>query len=481
MAIKPISCSKCGATIDYDSDKRLWKCSFCGAIYKEEHTVHNTIINNTTQIIRQDSECVADEMVSNAERLLSLKQYPFAKEVIQELVCRFPDDYRTWILLIRLELSQFEQKVYCDVDECQTVRPKRASKKMQSALLADREAIESDRFNKADFEDDLCSARHVDKKRGQALDMAVINAAKSLLNCSTDIEIGEFLIVEECCENGLTGISYCYLGDSRIIALPNLYNRNRIKINRVYVFSDIEKYKIIVPKETEMIENGAFGNCSRLEEIEIKSEEISISENSFFGCSALKCIKLFARLKSIQDNAFSGCDGLRRLVLGGNDKLDARSLGIINSLTSSPERYGGSSVLVVQLEDVSYIPESMFCANKRITKVFVKNSESVWVSLKDFVVVLSDNTRCIGRLAFSQCDNLQGVDIVADELKIDDYSFSDNRNLSDIRIKANRLEIEEFAFCGAEDKCNVEILTDKNKTTISKKLQKRMHAKIRLF
>jgi hypothetical protein len=91
---------------------------------------------------------------------------------------------------------------------------------------------------------------------------------------------------------------------------------------------------ITLPETVQIIGNGSFSNCDRLETIELSQGITSIEQYAFYGCKKLKAITLPASLRSIGRNTFEGCSSLTEIEIPqGVTELDGKMFGC-TALTS---------------------------------------------------------------------------------------------------------------------------------------------------
>ena len=75
-------------------------------------SIQNTIINNTTQVVRTNIlDNSYESLLGDCEQLINLKQYRLVEEKIKNLLACYPEDSRSWLLYIKFELfanSEFQ-------------------------------------------------------------------------------------------------------------------------------------------------------------------------------------------------------------------------------------------------------------------------------------------------------------------------------------------------------------------------------------
>ena len=68
--------------------------------------------------------------------------------------------------------------------------------------------------------------------------------------------------------------------------------------------------RVVLPNSVQSIGNGAFYNCTSLDDFTMPKNITSIAENAFYLCHSLQSINLPAALTEVPKNAFHGCSSL---------------------------------------------------------------------------------------------------------------------------------------------------------------------------
>jgi hypothetical protein len=120
-----------------------------------------------------------------------------------------------------------------------------------------------------------------------------------------------------------------YLGNESnpFIALISVENKN------------YSKYTI--HNQTRIIVNDAFSGCSRIGEIEIPSNVVSIGSGAFSGCSSLTTVKILGNVKRIESNTFGSCNKLTTVILPESLEVIDNE-GFMNSSSITTVYYMGS-------------------------------------------------------------------------------------------------------------------------------------------
>lgn len=89
------------------------------------------------------------------------------------------------------------------------------------------------------------------------------------------------------------------------------------------LYKEIFKFKkkllnVVIPENTENIEDYAFNTCENLVSINIPDSVINIGEHAFYKCNELTTIKLPKNIKHIDSYAFSMCKKLKSIIIPNN-------------------------------------------------------------------------------------------------------------------------------------------------------------------
>ena len=107
MPLLPAKCPICGAILNIESEKEAAICPSCNNAFVVEKAINNYNTYNTitadTVIVQGESE--KEQLNKNGETYIELGSFGKAKEYYEQLVERFPDDYRGWWGLIRCKIQ----------------------------------------------------------------------------------------------------------------------------------------------------------------------------------------------------------------------------------------------------------------------------------------------------------------------------------------------------------------------------------------
>ena len=171
---------------------------------------------------------------------------------------------------------------------------------------------------------------------------------------------------------------------------------------------DCDVNKVVISNEVTKIGDAAFKDCSNLVSVIIPDSVITIGYNVFKECSNLSSLYIPASVKNISYNFLVGCDSLQNIIV-------------------DPENSSFCSV-----DNVLFNKNKTFlikCANKSITEYTIPNTVT--------------NILCN---SFSNCINLEKIQIPYGVTKIDWAAFSNCTSLNSIVIPDSVISLGDNVF-----------------------------------
>ena len=164
---------------------------------------------------------------------------------------------------------------------------------------------------------------------------------------------------------------------------------------------------ITFPDSLKNIGDDAFSNCYRLSSIILPEGLTSIGNTAFVACNSLRSITLPDSLTEIGTNPFMGCGFLDRIVLSADHPV----LEVIDGLLYNKKE-----------------KKLIFCP---------------WQKLQ---VEIPNGIRIIEKFSFSNCSNINSINLPESLVSIDGYAFFDCHSLSSINLPESVTSIGECAF-----------------------------------
>lgn len=218
-----------------------------------------------------------------------------------------------------------------------------------------------------------------------------------------------------------------YLYDN--IIYRNSSKQSMVKCSKLYTG------KLVIPYETQKIEEGAFSGCGSITEIVVPATVFNIHEEAFFGCTSLVRIEVDDRNPN-----YSSVDG----VMFNKDQTviklyPANKVGATYNIPNSVEIIGqlafNSSNNLQSITvpgNVRFIHKESFAHCKSLKHVTV---ESGVLAIRD--------------AAFFYCTTLESIDLPESLCEIGESAFLNCRNLAKINIPSKIKIIKEYTF----DRC----------------------------
>lgn len=154
------------------------------------------------------------------------------------------------------------------------------------------------------------------------------------------------------------------------------------------VFNHCGLRSVVLQENLQVLEGGAFSECTRLESVVLPLTLSKIPEYTFQGCASLKRLELPETLLEIGYRAFKGCAALDDVSLPGRlQKIDKSAFA------------GCKAIRQVTIpDDIGEIPDGTFSGCTQLRRI-----------------VLPERLRYISRFAFCGCENLEYVECMNPE------------------------------------------------------------------
>ncbi len=236
--------------------------------------------------------------------------------------------------------------------------------------------------------------------------------------------------------------------------------------------------KYDVPKDVVTINDNAFANCEKMENITLGNNVTTIGTGAFEGCTKLADIVIPENVSYVGRNAFAnteiynyqsrnkeegssiiyyadkwviGCDDMKT-IKDSATPIKAGTTGIAGGAF-----IGATSLVTVDIPDsVLYIGDSAFSGCDQLSAVtFSKSLKTIEANAfyncdSLAIVKLPSTLGAIKEGAFQSCDRLTEINIPASVTTIEAYTFEGCALLSEIDIPKTITEIKTCAFQNCE-------------------------------
>jgi len=188
-----------------------------------------------------------------------------------------------------------------------------------------------------------------------------------------------------------------YIGSDKEVVIPEKINSLPIEVIAKEAFKNTNITSVTIPDSVLYINEKAFYECKKLEEVNFGNGITFIGQSAFSNCTSLKKIILPKKVQKIETAAFYGCTSATEIFVPKSlKKLEMSVFGDCRSLT------------VLTLEDG---------VEKISSRVFF-NAQS----LKS--VVIPESVTSIYQDAFSGCRSMEEATFLGDCPKTDLYDIS---------------------------------------------------------
>lgn len=180
--------------------------------------------------------------------------------------------------------------------------------------------------------------------------------------------------------------------------------------------------QVTLPETLTKIGAYAFADCEKLTEIDVPDSVTIMGNSAFQNCSALSKVELPAQLKQLGSYVFSGCSGVMKITVPA-------------TLTSAQNAFAGSSIETVTMADgFTTVPDN--------AAYYLGCAQTVKC------VIMPDTVTTIGEHAFTDCINLQTVELSESLTHIGRFAFQGCSALAEIDFPESLTFIGVFAFDG---------------------------------
>ena len=269
------------------------------------------------------------------------------------------------------------------------------------------------------------------------------------------------------------------------LSINNTESANANVYHPGQAFTNLKQEEIDQEKETT-IEEGAFNGCKNLVEFCFPYNAISLKRDTFKDCHSLRKIVLFENVKNIKSSAFLNCDNLESIILVNNPNFimkegalyenkykrlikvlpNIKDKFLLPKETKIIDKYAFSHFKNKPFISVDISNESFFIykgglVDKEKKHLFflnvTKNDLSVLSEIKyieafaldnfadNEMITIYDNIHEIGDYVFYSFKNLKTIELFANSVKLNPYSFDYRRDLDTLIVKTNQFNFSDFS------------------------------------
>jgi len=218
-------------------------------------------------------------------------------------------------------------------------------------------------------------------------------------------------------------LSYTGTGGT-INSFSNYYPADTIPTNAFYYGT---LTSIVLPNSAKAIGQWAFYMCSKLVNVDMKSNITALGKFSFSGCYNLATLNLPSSLNYIGSDAFSGCSSMTTISI----PKSVTTLGV--------NAFNGSGLVSISIpSSITYLSATTFMDCTSLTTCILPNTMSIigseafhnCQSLTSFTIPSS--VTYIAGGAFSACNGLKSINIPSGVTYIGSTVFADCTGLTSI-------------------------------------------------
>ncbi|HWQ75562.1 MAG TPA: leucine-rich repeat protein, partial [Syntrophomonas sp.] len=223
--------------------------------------------------------------------------------------------------------------------------------------------------------------------------------------------------------------------------------------------------QVTLPEEITAIEAWAFAGCAFLEKIVFPPGLTSIGKSAFQGCISLRCFRIPGSVREICQNAFSRCTGLQEIEFNeGLQIIDSfafeycRSLAQVALPASVMKIDAGAFFECSSLLQIDYNnPSAQISRSAFGNTPFMKTQDLIYIGPTFYAcqnelrreAEIASGTVSIADHAFDHAGNLNTLIIPSTVYEIGAQAFSDCHNLETLDIRSDQLRLAPDAFLPA--------------------------------
>lgn len=266
--------------------------------------------------------------------------------------------------------------------------------------------------------------------------------------------------------DGTMEVSRCERDVSGEVIIPDMVDGKKVTSIGSSAFYYCKMKAVTIPEGVTKISQEAFSCCKQLEQVIFPKSIVSIESSAFSSCIKLRTVTIPEGITEIPRGAFSSCWRLEQVVfpesvvsIGRSAFERCTSLRAV-AFPSALKTIRDRAFLYTSLEQVEIPAETIgkeaFSDCKNLERVNILKNVKI---IEDYVfsgceslisVSLPSDIKEIGSGAFSHCYSLEGIELPSGVEKIGDYAFRSCKSLKSIEIPSGAKTIgrESFFSCG---------------------------------
>jgi len=185
-----------------------------------------------------------------------------------------------------------------------------------------------------------------------------------------------------------------------------LFNKDMTELIAYPIFKNNESY--IIPESVVRIADGAFEDCTFIEEVYITGNVSEVGFDAFRNCSALETVEFSEGLKEIKSGMFGYCNNLESVNIPASvEEIDESAFSACSSLTeinvNTENKFYKSVDGVLYNKDMTELikyPDGRKVMEYSIPYGVVKIRDGACKSAQFLSVIIPDSVKIIGESAF---------------------------------------------------------------------------------
>ncbi len=232
-------------------------------------------------------------------------------------------------------------------------------------------------------------------------------------------------------------VSYTLDAKGKTVNIPDTVQNYHVERIGEYAFNGCKMSSVTIPDTVQMIESGAFNDCTEIQRVSIPNSVFFIDGNPFTGCKSLQNISLDPKHPTLQRTSDGALYSQKnKMLLCFPYALQTRTFSVMKGtlIIGKNAFYGCDQLESINLPNtVTEIGEGAFTGCTKLISI-----------------TLPDSLLSIGAGAFMGCTSLRGISLPREISRIERSTFLRCASLADVSFSENLTTICDMAFkdCG---------------------------------